>query len=346
MEISVFNQATSQYVALAPRQELTASPFSIRTLNANAADSLSADCVGCVTDAKIFTVSGSKVTGTVANATNADNATNAATANNALNLGGTAANNYLQKSGGTITGNLLVNGVLSGNGSGLTNLPSSGGLQWQNVTSTTVQAQSYRGYIAGNDAVQVVVALPTNPSVGDTVRVTGAGAGGFSIAPNAGQTVVGAGIATPTPTTNWTPRESNRLWNSVASSSDGTKLAAVVNGGQIYTSTDTGATWMPRDTNRNWVQVVSSADGVKLATTVSGIGQVYTSLDSGATWVPHATGASFLSSIASSADGAKLAAVMQGGLIYTSTDSGATWTPRESARTWKAIASSADGSNL
>ena len=33
----------------------------------------------------------------------------------------------------------------------------------------------------------------------------------------------------------WTPRESVRNWASVASSSDGTKLVAVVNNDQIYT---------------------------------------------------------------------------------------------------------------
>ena len=33
----------------------------------------------------------------------------------------------------------------------------------------------------------------------------------------------------------WTPRESVRNWNSVASSSDGTKLVAVTYGSYIYT---------------------------------------------------------------------------------------------------------------
>jgi hypothetical protein len=42
---------------------------------------------------------------------------------------------------------------------------------------------------------------------------------------------------------NWTPRESNRKWYSVTSSSNGSKLVAVVNGGLIYISTDSGVTW-------------------------------------------------------------------------------------------------------
>ena len=112
LEIRVFNQTTAAYVILTTRQPLTSSPYSIRTLSATAADGLSSVCNPCVTDAQIVGVGGSKVSGTVANSTNA------ATANNALNLGGTAASNYLQTTGGTITGNLSVRGVVSGNGSG------------------------------------------------------------------------------------------------------------------------------------------------------------------------------------------------------------------------------------
>ena len=50
--------------------------------------------------------------------------------------------------------------------------------------------------------------------------------------------------------------------------------------------------------------------------------------------------------VASSADGSKLVAAHSGGQLYTSTDSGVTWTARESSRDWEAVASSADGSKL
>ena len=50
--------------------------------------------------------------------------------------------------------------------------------------------------------------------------------------------------------------------------------------------------------------------------------------------------------IASSADGRKLVAAVYGGQLYTSTDYGATWTARESARNWTSVTSSADGSRL
>jgi hypothetical protein len=46
----------------------------------------------------------------------------------------------------------------------------------------------------------------------------------------------------------WTDQTSagSRSWDSVTSSSDGTKLAATVGPGDIYTSTDGGVTWTVR----------------------------------------------------------------------------------------------------
>ena len=41
----------------------------------------------------------------------------------------------------------------------------------------------------------------------------------------------------------WTPRETNRIWQTVASSADGSKLVAVADLAQIIISTDYGATW-------------------------------------------------------------------------------------------------------
>ncbi|MBK8039613.1 MAG: choice-of-anchor D domain-containing protein [Verrucomicrobiaceae bacterium] len=153
----------------------------------------------------------------------------------------------------------------------------------------------------------------------------------------------------------WTPRDSDRKWQAITSSADGSKLAAVVYGGQIYTSTDSGVTWMARESNRDWLAITSSADGSKLAAVNDG-GQIYTSTDSGVTWTARESDRSW-SSITSSADGSKLAAVISRpavaagdpgvpGQIYTSTDSGVTWTARDSARAWTSITSSADGSKL
>ncbi|MGB8368080.1 MAG: hypothetical protein ACLPYZ_09960 [Limisphaerales bacterium] len=60
--------------------------------------------------------------------------------------------------------------------------------------------------------------------------------------------------------TNNTPVGS---WSSVASSADGTQLAAV--GPYVYTSTNSGATWVSNSLPAGMVGVASSADGNKLA---------------------------------------------------------------------------------
>src|SRR5262245_21645040 len=92
LEIAVKKPEDASYTALTPRQELTSSPYAIRTLSAASADALSSTCVACVTNAQIATVDGSKVTGTVATAANATTATNA------NQLGNVAANQFVQTS--------------------------------------------------------------------------------------------------------------------------------------------------------------------------------------------------------------------------------------------------------
>ncbi len=74
----------------------------------------------------------------------------------------------------------------------------------------------------------------------------------------------------------------------LTSSSDGSKLAAVVYAGRVYTSVDYGANWVlintsPINTGKNWKSITSSADGSRLAAVVTN-GQVYTSSNFGANW--------------------------------------------------------------
>ena len=49
------------YTMLAPRQPITSSPFSIKTVSVGSADSLSAACVLCITDAHIVAVDGANM---------------------------------------------------------------------------------------------------------------------------------------------------------------------------------------------------------------------------------------------------------------------------------------------
>jgi len=163
------------------------------------------------------------------------------------------------------------------------------------------------------------------------------------------------------------PNTEGQKWNSVASDTSGTKLAAVVFGGYIYTSTNSGLTWTPRTSAgfKNWGTITSSADGMKLAATVGNhdneyqsggadIDYIYTSSDGGATWVAQTnSGQRHWSSITSSADGTKLAATtwkfsVSTAFLYTSSDSGVTWTQQTAAggRHWQSIVSSPDGTKL
>src|SRR5258708_11004074 len=76
LEIAVKKAADPGFTLLTPRQQITSSPLSIRSLSANASDSLSNACVLCVTNAHITSVDGGKVTGTVASALSAGTAVN------------------------------------------------------------------------------------------------------------------------------------------------------------------------------------------------------------------------------------------------------------------------------
>lgn len=371
--------STGPYTPLAPRQPITSSPYSIKSASSTSADGLSIACFACVTDAHILSIDGGKVTGTVASATTANNVSGVV----AIANGGTgsATKNFVDLStnqtqilgnktfaGQTTLGNAVIgsatinaaafnnadpvtiNGVLnvggavtaeqfSGSGESLVNVP--GTFKWQTVAGLTQQAERNTGYVTTN-GLQVTVTLPASPIIGDTVRISGTGAGGWRIAQNAGQSVIGTNIGLAG--LNWTARESTRTWQSVASSTDGSKLVAVAYNGRIYTSIDFGVSWTPRESNREWKYVASSADGTKLVAAVIN-GQIYTSTDSGINWTPRESNRVWLC-VASSADGIKLVAVAQGGQIYTSTDSGVTWTPRESNRFWNSVASSADGVKL
>jgi hypothetical protein len=138
-------------------------------------------------------------------------------------------------------------------------------------------------------------------------------------------------------------------WQSIASSSDGTKLVAVVYGGDVYTSINSGATWVNRSLgNKNWWAVTSSTDGTKLVAVVNP-GQIYSSTNSGVSWTLQSGSVSGAwRTISSNSDGTKLAAAVFSGYIYTSTDSGVTWVEKTNsgARAWTGICVSDDGLKL
>ncbi len=256
-----------------------------------------------------------------------------------------SANVPLQNGGANFAGTVNAQ-MFAGSGYGLTNVP--GAFFWVTVSGTTIQAQPNVGYITTNDVTPVTITLPMAPNPGDVYKVAGAGAAGWVIAQNAGQSIL-SGNLSQNIGQSWKTNGPLAYWTAVASSSDGSKLAATINSGQIYVSTDSGVTWTGRGIANFWSAIACSADGTKWVATVGNstgqTGYIYTSSDSGASWTARYGLAQWVS-CASSADGTKLAAVAYNGQIHTSGDSGVNWTARESSRFWKCVASSADGTKL
>ena len=86
-------------------------------------------------------------------------------------------------------------GIAITNGAGSITISSTdAGPNWNSISGTTQTAAAGQGYVCVN-AAQTTVTLPAVAAFGDTVSVAAFGAGGFLLAPGAGQT-----IRTPTGT--------------------------------------------------------------------------------------------------------------------------------------------------
>ncbi len=263
---------------------------------------------------------------------------------NVANLTGVLADNQLPanvafvNSNQTFSGaNIFTNFANSFRGSFFGN----GLVGWIPTNGTAIQAVIDTGYLVTNSQL-VTVTLPTSATPGDIVRVSGAGAGGWRVAQNAGQSIIGNFSSFAN--SPWTLTQSPNPWYCIASSADGSRLAAVANGVGIFTSINSGITWSATSAiAAQWRSIASSADGSKLVAAIFG-GGVYT--NSGANWTVTGSGSANWISVASSADGSKLYAALSGGAVYTSSNSGGTWTPVTGGANWVSVACSADGSKF
>ena len=142
---------------------------------------------------------------------------------------------------------------------------------------------------------------------------------------------------TSAPTANWT---------SIASCADGSNLVAVVGGGPIYCSTNSGLNWAIADAPvTNWRSVACSAGGTRWVAVVSD-GGIYLSTNSAATWTSTSAPSQDWQAVVSSADGNQLLAAAAFS-TYASWAGGATWT-LATAPSWylNGAAASADGTKL
>ena len=359
---------TNAYTALSPWQALTSVPYAIQAINASNAVTLTAP------------LPGTNLIGTIPNSLLSTNV--ALLTNNVIFSGSVIATNFTGNGFGlsnvpatSLIGtipdarlsanvalqsnpNLNFAGAVSatnftGAGHGLTNVP--GAFFWVTVSNPSAQIQPNIGYIVTNNTTPVTLTLPLTPSVGDVYKVAAVGAGGWIIAQNTNQTIL-SGNLSGSIGQNWNAGGSSAAnWSTVASSADGTKLAAAINSGNIYISTNAGASWVQQAAsvgNVYWSSIASSADGSKLVAavgyTIYSTGQTgYIYTNSGATWA-HTGSSGNWSGVASSADGTKLVATdHNNNLIAVSSNGGVSWTTTSfSSILWTSVASSADGTKF
>src|SRR5437867_290964 len=231
--------------------------------------------------------------------------------------------------------------------------PSLGRLSWRTVSTQSIQAEPNHGYRL-RSRQSVSITLPQSPVAGDVVRVVDSGSG-WRLFQNSNQVVVAEELGVLAAARHWTKTDADHQWTGVASSDDGTKLAAVAfgvrdRGGEIWVSTNAGLNWGAVGPRRYWTSCAMSADGVTMAAAAA-FGKLYLSTNSGqGTWQSHDVPRNW-TGIACSADGRNLVALdngtnVEGGFIYISKDRGETWTPTEHQRTWHFVDSSADGKVL
>jgi hypothetical protein len=139
----------------------------------------------------------------------------------------------------------------------------------------------------------------------------------------------------------------NAAWKSITSSSTGQYLAACINGGGIYTSSNYGVNWsITNAPSTSWSSITISSSGELLAACNSG-GEIYTSQNYGVTWSAQTNGlpvGATWTSIASSGNGKYLSACISNGGIYRSSDYGVNWSAASvPVTTWSSITISSSG---
>lgn len=224
---------------------------------------------------------------------------------------------------------------------------------WTTVSTASHQMLSNRRYLADRGTLATLT-LPLAPAVGDTVAVTGGGAGGWQLAQNAGQAIVvgddySGTVRAVQPTFGMTTAAA-QSWNPIAANTSGSIVYAASTLG-IRISVDAGASWATSlATAANWSGIATTPDG-QIAVAVAANGTMQRTVDQGVNWSPMAPIGAGVERVGMSSDGQIILAARDqaGGAVHLSTDGGATFGTvpgLPAGGNWISAAVSSDGQKM
>jgi len=195
------------------------------------------------------------------------------------------ANNFTNLYGNSFSGSFFGNGLVG----------------WIPTNGTAIQAQIDHGFLLTSSQL-VTVGLPTSVQVGDIVRVSGAGAGGWLVQENSSQSILGNFASYRNSYPVAPPSTGN--YHDVAGSMDGTRMYLVGSGiSGVYASSDSGHTWNQVGSLSAFCQSVACSANGSIVYAVTTPGTIEMSTNSGATWLAGGTG---YTTIACTADGSRI----------------------------------------
>ena len=302
------NGLTNAFVALSPRQLLTPAPYAIF---ANTASNLSgtlpaAQLAGTLpasafvgyTNTVSLTNAGNLFSGifsgSFGGAFNGAFTGNGGSVTNVsvTHLTGILANNQLPSNTAFVNSNQTFSGSNTFTGANtFTNLYGNsfsgsffgnGLVGWLPTNGTAVQATIDTGFLLTNSLL-VTVTLPASSHPGDIVRLAGAGAGGWLIQENSGQSILGNFASYRNSYPAGGPTSGN--YQEAAASVDGNRIYAVGNGvSGVQASSDSGRTWNQTGLNSGSFESVACSANGQIVYAVSSTGAIQKSTNSGAIW--------------------------------------------------------------
>jgi len=301
LEIGVRTNGASGFTTLSPRQPLTPTPYAIF---ANSASNLSgtlpaAQLAGTLppsafagyTNTVALTNGGNLFAGTFSGIFsgifsgaffgNGGGVTNV----NVTNLTGVLANNQLPANTAFVNSNQTFSGAnifTNFNNSFQGSFFGNGLVGWVATNGTAIQAVSDHGYLLTSPQL-VTVTLPASANQGDIIRISGAGASGWQVKENSGQSILGNFASYGNSSPVGSPTSGN--YQDVAASRDGTRMYAVGNGfSGVQASSDSGQSWAQVGTLAPFCQSVACSANGQIVYAVTTTGAIWMSTNSGAVW--------------------------------------------------------------